>query len=229
MEACMAIRIENLSRIFETAEGELRALDGVSLTIGDGEFVAIVGKSGSGKTTLLNLIAGLDKSTGGKIILDGTDITALSSASLAKLRRKKIGVIYQFYNLISELNIRDNIALPIELDGGKLNEERLKETTKAVGLDGRENDYPSMLSGGQQQRVAIARALYQSPSVLLADEPTGNLDAENSREIMRQLTELNENNGITLIVVTHSDEIAKMARRVITLEKGKITEDKRIV
>ena len=225
----MAIRIENLSRIFETAEGELRALDGVSLTIGDGEFVAIVGKSGSGKTTLLNLIAGLDKSTGGKIILDGTDITALSSASLAKLRRKKIGVIYQFYNLISELNIRDNIALPIELDGGKLNEERLKETTKAVGLDGRENDYPSMLSGGQQQRVAIARALYQSPSVLLADEPTGNLDAENSREIMRQLTELNENNGITLIVVTHSDEIAKMARRVITLEKGKITEDKRIV
>ena len=225
----MAIRIENLSRIFETAEGELRALDGVSLTIGEGEFVAIVGKSGSGKTTLLNLIAGLDKSTGGKIILDGTDITALSSASLAKLRRKKIGVIYQFYNLISELNIRDNIALPIELDGGKLNEERLKETTKAVGLDGRENDYPSMLSGGQQQRVAIARALYQSPSVLLADEPTGNLDAENSREIMRQLTELNENNGITLIVVTHSDEIAKMARRVITLEKGKITEDKRIV
>lgn len=225
----MAIRIEELSRTFETAEGELRALDGVSLTIGDGEFVAIVGKSGSGKTTLLNLIAGLDKSTGGKIILDGTDITALSSASLAKLRRKKIGVIYQFYNLISELNIRDNIALPIELDGGKLNEERLKETTKAVGLDGRENDYPSMLSGGQQQRVAIARALYQSPSVLLADEPTGNLDAENSREIMRQLTELNENNGITLIVVTHSDEIAKMARRVITLEKGKITEDKRIV
>ncbi len=229
MEACMAIRIEGLSRIFETAEGELRALDGVSLTIDDGEFVAIVGKSGSGKTTLLNLIAGLDKSTDGKIILDGTDITALSSDSLAKLRRRKIGVIYQFYNLVPELTIRDNIALPIELDGGRLDEERLKETAKAVGLDGRENDYPSMLSGGQQQRVAIARALYQAPSILLADEPTGNLDAENSREIMRLLTELNEKNQITLIVVTHSEEIAKTARRVITLKNGKITEDKRSV
>ncbi len=225
----MALRITGLTRCFETAEGELRALDGVTLNVGDGEFVAVVGESGSGKTTLLNMIAGLDKPSAGKIMLDNTDVTALNSDALAKMRRRRIGVIYQFYNLIPELNIRDNITLPIELDGGEIDETRLSEIITAVGLDGRENDYPSMLSGGQQQRAAIARALYQRPDVLLADEPTGNLDSHNSREIMKLLTELNERDGITLIVITHSDEVAGRAKRIIRLEDGRVAFDRRSV
>ena len=223
----MALKITELRRSFMTAEGELFALDGIDLTINDGEFVAIVGESGSGKTTLLNMLAGLDTPTSGKIILGDTDLTSLRSDALARLRRRRIGVIYQFYNLIPELNIRDNITLPTELDGELPDEERLTEITKSVGLGGRENDFPSMLSGGQQQRAAIARALYQKPSLLLADEPTGNLDSRNSREIMALLTELNKKDGITLVVVTHSEEVAKMARRVIRLEDGRVAEDRR--
>ena len=223
----MALKITELRRSFMTAEGELFALDGIDLTINDGEFVAIVGESGSGKTTLLNMLAGLDTPTSGKIILGDTDLTSLRSDALARLRRRRIGVIYQFYNLIPELNIRDNITLPTELDGELPDEERLTEITKSVGLGGRENDFLSMLSGGQQQRAAIARALYQKPSLLLADEPTGNLDSRNSREIMALLTELNKKDGITLVVVTHSEEVAKMARRVIRLEDGRVAEDRR--
>jgi len=223
----MALKITELRRSFMTAEGELFALDGIDLTINDGEFVAIVGESGSGKTTLLNMLAGLDTPTSGKIILGDTELTSLRSDALARLRRRRIGVIYQFYNLIPELNIRDNITLPTELDGELPDEERLTEITKSVGLGGRENDFPSMLSGGQQQRAAIARALYQKPSLLLADEPTGNLDSRNSREIMALLTELNKKDEITLVVVTHSEEVAKMARRVIRLEDGRVAEDRR--
>ncbi len=223
----MALKITELRRSFMTAEGELFALDGIDLTINDGEFVAIVGESGSGKTTLLNMLAGLDTPTSGKIVLGDTELTSLRSDALARLRRRRIGVIYQFYNLIPELNIRDNITLPTELDGELPDEERLTEITKSVGLGGRENDFPSMLSGGQQQRAAIARALYQKPSLLLADEPTGNLDSRNSREIMALLTELNKKDGITLVVVTHSEEVAKMARRVIRLEDGRVAEDRR--
>ena len=223
----MELRITGLKRSFMTAEGELFALDGIDLTINDGEFVAIVGESGSGKTTLLNMIAGLDRPSEGKIMLDDTELSALDGDALAKLRRRRIGVIYQFYNLVPELNIRDNVTLPIELDGGDIDEARLSEIIGSVGLDGRENDYPNMLSGGQQQRAAIARALYQKPSLLLADEPTGNLDSRNSREIMALLTELNKKDGITLVVVTHSEEVAKMARRVIRLEDGRVAEDRR--
>lgn len=223
----MALKITDLQRSFTTAEGELFALNGIDLTINDGEFVAIIGESGSGKTTLLNMLAGLDTPTSGKIILGDIDLTSLKPDALARLRRRRIGVIYQFYNLIPELNIRDNITLPLELDGEHPDEDRLVEITRAVGLGGRERDFPNMLSGGQQQRAAIARALYQRPTLLLADEPTGNLDSRNSREIMALLTELNKKEGITLIVVTHSEEVARMARRVIRLEDGRVIEDRR--
>ena len=221
------LKINDLKKKYSTLDGEIAALDGVSFTAADGEFIAIVGKSGSGKSTLLNMIGGLDIPDSGSILLDGTDIVKLSNRQTAMLRRQKIGIIYQFYNLIPELNVSENITLPTELDGGEIDREWLASILKTVGLDGRENAYPNTLSGGQQQRVAIARALYNKPSLILADEPTGNLDAENGDEIMRLLKDMNKESGATVLIVTHSESVAREAKRVITISDGKIESDRR--
>ena len=221
----MGIRITNLTKKYDSFGTEITALGGVNLTFGDGELVAIIGESGSGKTTLLNQLCGMDVPDKGEIIIDGINLTKLSSDELCKMRRSKIGVIYQFYNLIPELNIRDNITLPVELDGGKVDEGELAEILKTVGLFGRERDFPSALSGGQQQRVAIARALFQKPSLILADEPTGNLDEKNSEDILELLCKLNEGRKITVIIVTHSKVVADRARRLISLKNGQVIRD----
>lgn len=221
------LKISGLKKKYSTLDGEITALDGISFTAEDGEFIAIVGKSGSGKSTLLNMIGGLDIPDSGSIILDGTDIVKLPSHQTAKLRRQRIGIIYQFYNLIPELNISENITLPAELDGTNPDREWLANILKTVGLDGRENAYPNTLSGGQQQRVAIARALYNKPSLILADEPTGNLDAENGTEILQLLKDMNKESGATVLIVTHSESVAGAAKRVITISDGRIADDRR--
>jgi len=221
------IEICKLCKKYDTADGVVVALDNISLTVEDGDFVAIVGQSGSGKTTLLNMIGGLDMPDSGNIFVDGENINKLSEKKMARLRRRKIGIIYQFYNLVPELTVGENITLPLELDGLSPDAERLLEILDTVRLSGRENSYPSNLSGGQQQRVAIARALYGNPSLVLADEPTGNLDSENSGEVLSLLTELNRDHGVTLVVVTHSKEVAASAKRVVTLCDGRISSDVR--
>ena len=221
------LHIQNLNKTYSTASGEIVALDNLSLVIPEGDFLAIVGRSGSGKTTLLNMIAGLDRPDSGTIRLDGTEITSLSPNQAALIRRRQIGVVYQFYNLIPELNVEENITLPTELNGEPVDRERLARILAAVGLTGRESAYPNTLSGGQQQRVAIARALFGRPSLLLADEPTGNLDGENSREILRLLTEANREQRVTVVVVTHSDEVAAAADRTVTLADGRLAGDRR--
>lgn len=221
------LKIHNLSKTYSTVDGEIVALDHVSLQVNQGEYIAIVGKSGSGKTTLLNMIGGLDNPDSGSILFDGTDIVKLSGRNTAILRRRKIGVIYQFYNLIPELNVVENITLPTELDGGEPYKEWLAEILQTVGLSGREQAFPDTLSGGQQQRVAIARALFNKPLLILADEPTGNLDGENSAEVLRLLKTMNEEYDITILIVTHSEAVAREAKRVITISDGKIVSDRR--
>jgi putative ABC transport system ATP-binding protein len=223
----MEIKIKELTRIYRTGGRTVAALNGISLTVASGEAVAVIGRSGSGKTTLLNHLCGLDRPDSGSILLGGEEITRLSQDELARMRRRTVGVVYQFFNLIPELNIRDNITLPTELDGGEADEGRLQEMLETVGLAGREQDFPSALSGGQQQRAAIARALYTNPSLLLADEPTGNLDEETSKEILDLLERLNRERGITLVVVTHSPTVAARMGRVITLHEGRVTGDER--
>ena len=221
----MGIKIKDLTKKYDSFGTEITALGGVNLTFNDGELVAIIGESGSGKTTLLNQLCGMDVPDKGEIIIDGINLTKLSSNDLCKMRRSKIGVVYQFYNLIPELNIRDNITLPVELDGGNADENELSEILKTVGLLGRERDFPSALSGGQQQRVAIARALFQKPSLILADEPTGNLDEKNSDDILGLLCKLNEEKKITVIIVTHSKVVADRAKRLISLKNGQVISD----
>ena len=221
----MGIKITNLTKKYDSFGTEITALGGVNLDFKDGELVAIIGESGSGKTTLLNQLCGMDVPDKGEIIIDGINLTKLSSNDLCKMRRSKIGVVYQFYNLIPELNIRDNITLPVELDGGNVDENELSEILKTVGLFGRERDFPSALSGGQQQRVAIARALFQKPSLILADEPTGNLDEKNSEDILGLLCKLNEEKEITVIIVTHSKVVADRAKRLISLKNGQVISD----
>ena len=221
----MGIKIKDLTKKYDSFGTEITALGGVNLTFNDGELVAIIGESGSGKTTLLNQLCGMDVPDNGEIIIDGINLTKLSSNDLCKMRRSKIGVVYQFYNLIPELNIRDNITLPVELDGGNVEENELSEILKTVGLFGRERDFPSALSGGQQQRVAIARALFQKPSLILADEPTGNLDEKNSEDILGLLCKLNEEKKITVIIVTHSKVVADRAKRLISLKNGQVISD----
>ena len=221
------LKINGLNKKYFTTDGEIVALDKVNLQVKKGDYIAIVGKSGSGKTTLLNMVGGLDIPDSGSIVFDGRDIVKLSNRKTAILRRQNIGIIYQFYNLIPELNIVENITLPTELDGGKVDRAWLKEILDIVGLTGRENAYPNTLSGGQQQRVAIARALFNKPMLILADEPTGNLDGENSAEIMRLLKTMNEVHGITVLVVTHSDTVANEAKRVIKMSDGKVVSDRR--
>ena len=222
------LRIENLTKVYGKGENEVRALDGVSFSVERGEFTAIIGPSGSGKSTLLHILGGVDRPTSGKVWLDGQDVYAQSEEELAVFRRRQVGLIYQFYNLIPVLNVAENMTLPVLLDGRKVNEERLLELLETLGLSGRKNHLPNQLSGGQQQRVSIGRALMNAPAVVLADEPTGNLDSKNSQEIVELLRESNRKYGQTLIIITHDENIALQADRILAIEDGRITRDERI-
>ena len=219
------VRVENLSKTYGSGENLVRAIDDVNLKIEKGEFIAIVGPSGSGKSTLLHLLGGVDNPSSGKIFIDGNDISKYSSKELALFRRRKVGLIYQFYNLIPNLTVRHNIELPLKLDKRKINDEALLDIVRKLGIENKLDSFPSELSGGQQQRVAIARSLVYSPSLVLADEPTGNLDRENSREIIEILKYFNRTLKQTIIVITHDESIALEAERVITIVDGKIVGD----
>ena len=219
------LKVENLRKEYGEGNSKVIALDGVNLEIERGEFVAIVGPSGSGKSTLLHLLGGVDNPSSGKIFIDGNDISKYTSKELALFRRRKVGLIYQFYNLIPNLTVRHNIELPLKLDKRKINEDVLLDTVRKLGIENKSDSFPSELSGGQQQRVAIARSLIYSPSLVLADEPTGNLDRENSREIIEILKYFNRTLKQTIIVITHDESIALEAERVITIVDGKIVGD----
>ena len=219
------LRVENLTKVYGKGENEVRALDGVSFSVEKGEFVAVIGPSGSGKSTLLHILGGVDRPTGGRVLMDGKDVYAQNEEQLAIFRRRQVGLIYQFYNLIPVLNVTENITLPVLMDGQRVNSDRLKELITTLGLTGRENHLPNQLSGGQQQRVSIGRALMNAPAVVLADEPTGNLDSKNSKEIVDLLKISNEKYGQTLIVITHDESIALQADRIISIDDGKITRD----
>ena len=219
------LKVENLSKIYGSGEGEVRALDGVSFSVEKGQFLAIIGPSGSGKSTLLHILGGVDRPTFGKVFLEGQDVFAQNEDHLAVFRRRQVGLIYQFYNLIPVLNVTENITLPVLLDGRKVDQHRLDELIRELNLSGREKHLPNQLSGGQQQRVSIGRALMNSPALLLADEPTGNLDSQNSQEIVSLLKKANRQYGQTLIVITHDESIALQADRIISLEDGRITKD----
>lgn len=219
------LRVENLTKKYGSGENEVRALDGISFSVEKGEFVSIIGPSGSGKSTLLHILGGVDRPDSGKVYMNGQDLYAAGDEELAVFRRREVGLIYQFYNLIPVLNVTENITLPVLMDGRSVNEERLKELVATLGLSGRENHLPNQLSGGQQQRVSIGRALMNAPAVVLADEPTGNLDSKNSQEIVELLKMSNEKYGQTLIVITHDESIALQAHRMIAVEDGKITRN----
>ena len=219
------LRVDNLKKVYGKGENAVHALDGVSFSVEQGEFVAIIGPSGSGKSTLLHILGAVDVPTSGKVIMGGKDVFAQNEEAFAIFRRRQVGLIYQFYNLIPVLNVTENITLPVLLDGRKVNEQRLQEMISLLGLDGREKHLPNQLSGGQQQRVSIGRALMNAPAVVLADEPTGNLDSKNSQEIMNLLRESNEKFHQTLIMITHDENIALQADRIIAIEDGKIVRD----
>lgn len=219
------LRVENLTKIYGKGENEVRALDDVSFSVNKGEFIAVIGPSGSGKSTLLHILGGVDRPTSGRVLMDGKDVYAQNEEQLAIFRRRQVGLIYQFYNLIPVLNVTENITLPVLMDGQRVNRDRLKELITTLGLNGRENHLPNQLSGGQQQRVSIGRALMNAPAVVLADEPTGNLDSKNSKEIVDLLKISNEKYGQTLIVITHDESIALQADRIISIDDGKITRD----
>ena len=219
------LRVDNLKKVYGKGENAVHALDGVSFSVEQGEFVAIIGPSGSGKSTLLHILGAVDVPTSGKVIMGGKDVFAQNEEALAIFRRRQVGLIYQFYNLIPVLNVTENITLPVLLDGRKVNEQRLQEMISLLGLDGREKHLPNQLSGGQQQRVSIGRALMNAPAVVLADEPTGNLDSKNSQEIMNLLRESNEKFHQTLIMITHDENIALQADRIIAIEDGKIVRE----
>ena len=222
------LRIENLSKIYGEGENQVKALDNVSFSVPKGQFVAIIGPSGSGKSTLLHILGGVDRPTSGKVYLDGQDVYAQNEDRLAIFRRRQVGLIYQFYNLIPVLNVTENITLPILMDGKKVDKAYLDELIGLLSLKGREKHLPNELSGGQQQRVSIGRALINNPAVMLADEPTGNLDSKNSHEIIELLKFSNKKYGQTLIVITHDDSIALQADRIITINDGKIASDRLI-
>lgn len=219
------LRVENLSKVYGKAETEVKALDNVSFSIEKGQFVAIIGPSGSGKSTLLHILGGVDKPTSGKVFVDGCDVYAQNDEQLAIFRRRQVGLIYQFYNLIPVLNVTENITLPVLMDGQKVNKERLKELLQVLKLEKRQKHLPNQLSGGQQQRVSIGRALMNAPAVVLADEPTGNLDSKNSQEIVELLKLSNKKYNQTLIMITHDENIALQADRIIAIEDGKIIRD----
>lgn len=223
------LKVENLCKVYGKGENQVTALDHVSLTIEKGEFTAIIGSSGSGKSTLLHAIAGVDVPTSGKIYLNGQDVYAGSNEKLAIFRRRQVGLIYQFHNLIPTLNVVENITLPIRMDKRKVNRERLEELLELLGLQERRGHLPNQLSGGQQQRVAIGRALMNAPAVMLADEPTGSLDSRNGAEIVKLLKESNRKYGQTLLLVTHDENIALQAERILTIADGKVVRDERQV
>lgn len=223
------LKVENLCKAYGQGENQVTALDGVSLTIERGEFTAIIGSSGSGKSTLLHIMAGVDMPTSGTVYLNGQDVYAQSSEKLAIFRRRQVGLIYQFHNLIPTLNVVENITLPVLMDRRKVNQERLEDLLELLGLQERKNHLPNQLSGGQQQRVAIGRALMNAPQVCLADEPTGSLDSRNGHEIIRLLKSSHQRYRQTLIVVTHDENIALQADRIITIADGKVVGDERQV
>ena len=219
------LEVTNLSKTYGTGETQVKALDNVSLSVESGEFVAIIGPSGSGKSTLLHILGGVDVPTSGSVVINGVDISNLDETALAIFRRRQIGLIYQFYNLIPILTVKENLTLPLLLDGRKPDERVVDDLLKTLGLTERVNHLPNQLSGGQQQRVSIGRALINNPALMLADEPTGNLDSENSREIVSLLRKFNKENNQTVIIITHDERIAMSADRVISIEDGKITRD----
>ncbi len=219
------LEVKNLSKIYGKDETKVVALDNVSFSVKQGEFVAIIGPSGSGKSTLLHILGGVDVPTKGSVIINGTDISTLDETNLAIFRRRQIGLIYQFYNLIPILTVEENLTLPLLLDGRKPNQKIIDSLVKTLGLENRLKHLPSQLSGGQQQRVSIGRALMNNPALMLADEPTGNLDSENTKEIISLLKKFNKENNQTLIVITHDERIALAADRVIAIEDGRITRD----
>lgn len=219
------LQIENLSKVYGKGDTAVKALDNVSFSVKKGEFVAIIGPSGSGKSTLLHLLGGVDRPSSGKVLIDNTDIYSLNETQLAIFRRRQIGLIYQFYNLIPILTVEENITLPMLLDEHKVDPEHLKKIITTLGLEKRLNHLPNQLSGGQQQRVSIGRALISNPAIMLADEPTGNLDSKNSGEIIELLKMFNKTFNQTLIVITHDERIALQADRVISIEDGRIAKD----
>ena len=221
------LRVENLNKTYGKGENQVKAVDNVSFSVQKGEFVAIIGASGSGKSTLLHLIGGVDRPTSGKVFIEGKDIYTLNDDNLAIFRRRQIGLIYQFYNLIPVLNVAENITLPTKLDGRDVDERRLNDLLKILGLEKRKYNLPNQLSGGQQQRVSIGRAMMNEPALMLADEPTGNLDSKASEEIISLLRLSNKKYNQTVIVITHDEKIALEADRVITIDDGKIIKDER--
>lgn len=219
------LRAENLSKVYGKGENKVVALDNVSFSVEKGEFVAIVGASGSGKSTLLHLVGGVDRPTKGKVYINGKNIYEMNDDKLAIFRRRQIGLIYQFYNLIPILNVEENITLPLELDNRKADKKQLKQLLKLLGLEYRKDHLPNELSGGQQQRVSIGRALVTNPAIILADEPTGNLDSKSSDEIVSLLKKSNKEYNQTIIMITHNMEIAQQADRIIQIEDGKIIQE----
>lgn len=219
------VRVENLSKQYGSGETAVKALNNISFSVKKGEFVAIVGPSGSGKSTLLHMLGGVDKPTSGKVIIDNTDICSLNETQLAIFRRRQIGLIYQFYNLIPVLSVEENITLPLLLDEHKVDEKQFNNIVDILDLENRLDHLPNQLSGGQQQRVSIGRALISNPAIMLADEPTGNLDSKNSKEIIELLKMFNKTFSQTLIVITHDEQIALQADRIIAIEDGEITKN----
>ena len=222
------LRVENLTKSYGKGDTLVRALDNVSFSVEKGEFIAIIGPSGSGKSTMLHMLGGVDRPTSGKVYIDNTDIYSLNNDNLAIFRRRQIGLIYQFYNLIPILNVEENISLPVLLDDKKVDNKKLKEIVQTLGLENRIKHLPNQLSGEQQQRVSIGRSLINDPAIILADEPTGNLDSKNSKEILELLKFSNKKYNQTLIMITHDQNIALEADRIITIEVGKIAKDERI-
>lgn len=219
------LKVEHLTKTYGTGENQVYALNDVSFSVNKGEFVSIVGASGSGKSTLIHLIGGVDRPSAGKVFVDGKDVYQQKEEALAIFRRRQVGLIYQFYNLIPVLDVVENMTLPVLMDGREVNQERLKELMQILGLQNRAHHLPNQLSGGQQQRVSIGRALMNAPALVLADEPTGNLDTTNSREIMQLLRYSNQKYRQTMIVITHDEDIALQADRVIELEDGRVVRN----
>ena len=222
------LKVEHLSKHYGAGENLVKAVDDISFSVEKGAFLAIIGPSGSGKSTLLHILGGVDRPTSGKVFVDGTDVYAQNDEALAVFRRRQVGLIYQFYNLIPVLTAEENMTLPVLLDGRQVNQERLEELLDTLALKERRKNLPNQLSGGQQQRVSIGRALMNAPAVVLADEPTGNLDSKNSQEIVELLKLSNKRYGQTLIVITHDESIALQADRIIAIEDGKIVRDERV-
>ncbi|MBQ7063784.1 MAG: ABC transporter ATP-binding protein [Firmicutes bacterium] len=219
------LRVEHLTKTYGEGENIVYALNDVSFSVEQGEFVAVVGPSGSGKSTLLHILGGVDRPTSGHVFMNGQDVYAQNEEQLAIFRRRQVGLIYQFYNLIPVLNVRENMTLPVLMDGRKVNEERLNDLVELLGLKDRVENLPNQLSGGQQQRVSIGRALMNAPAVVLADEPTGNLDSRNSQEIVELLKDSNRKYHQTLLMITHDENIALQADRIMKIEDGRITRD----